>query len=65
MGDPKRRVTFSPDEAAEHVGVSKKFILDACRRGDLKHLKLGHRTIRIRPEWLQGWLDEHTHSAAR
>ena len=58
----KRGVNFSPVEAAEVVGVSKKIILDACRRGDLKHLKLGHRTIRIRPEWLQGWLDEHTRS---
>ena len=58
------RGAFTPAEAASYAGVSKKIILNACRHGELKNLHLGHRTIRIRPDWLQGWLDEHTRSAA-
>lgn len=51
---------LSPAEAARIAGVTKKLILDACRRGDLKSRKFGHRTIRILPEWLQGYLDQVT-----
>ena len=64
MGKSSTRA-LTPDEAAVHAGVTKRVILDACRSGELKNMKFGHRTVRIRPEWLQSWIDHHTRSASQ
>jgi excisionase family DNA binding protein len=38
-------------------------IYDACAAGGLKHTRLGHRTIRLRREWLDAWAEAHTRIA--
>ena len=45
-------------EAAEYLRVGVDLIYDACAVGGLKHVKLGHRTIRLRREWVDTWADE-------
>jgi excisionase family DNA binding protein len=49
---------LSPKQSAAYVGVSVDMIYDACKK-DLRHVKLGHSTIRIRRNWLDVWMDEH------
>ena len=44
-------------EAAQYLRVGVDLIYDACAVGGLKHVKLGHRTIRIRREWIDTWAD--------
>lgn len=53
---PASQEWLSPKEAAAHVGVSVATIYDACARRGLRHVKLGHSTIRLRPEWLEEWM---------
>ena len=45
-------------EAAQYLRVGVDLIYDACAVGGLKHVKLGHRTIRLRREWVDTWADE-------
>lgn len=47
-------------QAAEHAGVSKDTIYAACNRGELAHVRIGgKRTIRLRVEWVDAWLERH------
>jgi len=48
---------LSPKQAAARVGISVWSIYDACANKGLRHVKLGHSTIRIRPEWLDAWME--------
>ena len=50
---------LTPQDAAVYLHVGVDIIYDACATGGLKHSKLGHRTIRIRREWIDLWADEH------
>jgi L-alanine-DL-glutamate epimerase-like enolase superfamily enzyme len=53
------RVWLDPKQAADHIGVSVKIIYVACRRHELRHVKLAHSRfgkIRIRLDWLEGWM---------
>jgi excisionase family DNA binding protein len=46
--------------AAAYVGVSTDTIYTACERGELRHARLsGRRSIRVRPEWIDEWLERH------
>ena len=45
-------------EVADYLRVGVDRIYDACAVGGLKHVKLGHRTIRLRREWVDTWADE-------
>lgn len=45
-------------EAAAYLGVGVDTIYDACAAGGLKHVKLGHRTIRLRREWIDRWAED-------
>ena len=45
-------------QAADYLGVGIDTIYDACAAGGLKHVKLGHRTIRVRREWIDRWAEE-------
>ena len=56
----KTCVWITPREAAEYLGVGVDIIYDACAAGGLKHARLGHRTIRLRREWLDAWAEAHT-----
>ena len=50
---------MTPRQAADYLGVGIDTIYDACAAGGLKHIKLGHRTIRVRREWIDRWAEEH------
>ena len=47
---------LSPKEAAAYVGLGVDSIYDACASRGLRHVKLGHSTMRIRREWLDTWM---------
>ncbi|HWW88469.1 MAG TPA: helix-turn-helix domain-containing protein [Vicinamibacterales bacterium] len=49
---------MTPRQAAEYLGVGIDTIYDACAAGGLKHVKLGHRTIRLRREWIDRWAED-------
>jgi excisionase family DNA binding protein len=44
-------------EAAAYLGVSIYTVYDACKLRGLKHVKLGHSTIRLRRDWLDKWME--------
>jgi excisionase family DNA binding protein len=55
------RQWLTAGEAAERVGFSIGTIYDACALKELKHIRLsGRRNIRIKPEWLDNWMTQHT-----
>jgi excisionase family DNA binding protein len=55
---------FTVTEAAEYAGVSRDTIHTACERGELSHARIGgRRSIRLKPEWIDAWLERHTRSA--
>ena len=48
-------------EGAEYAGVSRDTIYTACERRELAHARLaGRRAIRLRREWIDGWIEQHT-----
>jgi excisionase family DNA binding protein len=54
------RPWFKVQEAADYVGVSKDTIYAACARNQLRHIRLGgRRSIRLRTEWLDAWMERH------
>jgi excisionase family DNA binding protein len=54
---------ITPRDAAAYLGVHVETIYDACNAGGLKHSRLGRRTIRLKREWLDAWVDEHAFQA--
>lgn len=51
-------------EGAEYSGVSRDTIYTACERGELRHARIGgRRAIRLKREWLDGWLERHAQGA--
>jgi excisionase family DNA binding protein len=45
-------------EGAQYAGVSRDTIYTACERRELRHARIGgRRSIRIKPEWIDGWLE--------
>jgi len=51
-------IWLTPRQAADYLGVGVDIIYDACAAGGLKHAKLGHRTIRLRRDWIDRWTEE-------
>jgi excisionase family DNA binding protein len=49
----------TPRQAAAYLGVGVDTIYEACAAADLKHVKLGYRTIRLRREWIDIWAEKH------
>ena len=48
-------------EAADYSSLSADTIYTACERGELRHARVsGRRTIRLRAEWIDAWLERHT-----
>ena len=46
-------------EAAEYAGLSRDTIYTACEE-ELRSARVsGRRTIRIRPAWIDAWLERH------
>src|SRR6266850_4492537 len=51
-------------EGAEYSGVSRDTIYTACERRELRHARIGgRRAIRLKPEWIDTWLERHTRDA--
>ena len=47
-------------EAAEYAGVSRDTIYTACERHELDHVRVsGRRAIRLKPAWIDAWLEQH------
>lgn len=47
-------------EGATYAGVSRDTIYSACERSELRHARIGgRRAIRIKPEWIDAWLERH------
>ena len=47
-------------ESAEYAGVSRDTIYTACERRELDHARIGgRRSIRIKPQWIDAWLERH------
>jgi len=44
-------------EVAAYLKTGVDLIYDACAAGGLKHVKLGHRTIRVRRAWVDAWAE--------
>jgi excisionase family DNA binding protein len=52
---------FRVPQAADYAGVSRDTIYTACERGELRHVRVGgRRAIRLKPEWLDEWLERHS-----
>ena len=51
-------------EAAAYSGLSRDTIYTACERRELRHARVGgRRTIRLKAEWIDAWLEGHARSA--
>ncbi len=54
------KIWLTVAEGAEYAGVSRDTIYTACERRELPHARLGgRRAIRLRREWIDGWLEQH------
>ena len=59
------RTWLTVAEGAEYAGVSRDTIYTACERRELNHARVGgRRAIRLKAEWIDGWLERHTLTAA-
>ena len=47
-------------EGADYSGVSRDTIYTACERRELRHARVGgRRAIRLKPAWIDAWLEAH------
>jgi excisionase family DNA binding protein len=48
-------------EGAAYAGVSRDTIYTACERRELQYARIGgRRSIRLKPAWIDAWLEQHT-----
>jgi len=48
-------------EGEEYAGVSRDTIYTACERREIRHARVGgRRAIRVKPEWIDEWLERHS-----
>jgi excisionase family DNA binding protein len=58
------RTWFTVPQAAEYAGVSRDTIYTACERREMRHARVsGRRAIRVKPEWIDAWLEQHATDA--
>jgi excisionase family DNA binding protein len=51
-------------EGAAYAGISRDTVYTACERRELRHVRIGgRRAIRLKPEWIDAWLEQHTQDA--
>ncbi len=51
-------------EGAEYSGLSRDTIYTACERGELRHARIGgRRAIRLKPAWIDEWIERHARGA--
>jgi len=47
-------------EAAAYASISRDTVYTACERRELRHARIGgRRAIRLKPEWIDAWLERH------
>jgi excisionase family DNA binding protein len=47
-------------EGAAYASVSRDTIYTACERRELHHARIGgRRSIRLKPAWIDAWLEQH------
>jgi excisionase family DNA binding protein len=47
-------------EGAEYAGVCRDTVYAACERREIRHARVGgRRAIRLKPEWMDAWLERH------
>ena len=47
-------------EGADYAGVCRDTIYTACEQHELRHVLVsGRRAIRLRPQWIDAWLERH------
>jgi excisionase family DNA binding protein len=52
------RTWLTVTQAAEYAGVSKDTVYTACERREMRHARIcGRRSIRVKPEWIDEWLE--------
>jgi excisionase family DNA binding protein len=50
-------------EGADYSGLSRDTIYTACERHELRHARVGgRRAIRLKPDWIDAWLERHSHA---
>jgi len=53
-------------EGAEYAGVCRDTIYTAVERGELRHVRIGgRRSIRLRSQWVDEWLERGMRSSTR
>ena len=58
------KVWLNVAEAAEYAGVSRDTIYTACERRELHHARIGgRRSIRVKAQWIDAWLQRHARGA--
>src|SRR5262245_7681866 len=58
------KIWLNVAEAAAYAGVSRDTIYTACERRELRHARIGgRRAIRLKPEWIDAWLERHARAA--
>ena len=62
--DRSAPVWMTIQDAATYLGVGVDIIYDACSGGGLRHARFGHRTIRLRREWIDQWADSRARELA-
>ena len=51
---------FTAAEAAQYTGVSRDTNLHGIERREIRQVRLGgRRAIRLKPEWIDMWLELH------
>lgn len=59
------RTWLKVPDAAKYASVGVDTIYTACERGELRHARIGgRRAIRLRPEWIDAWLEGHLRGAS-
>lgn len=59
-----QRPWLTVQDAANYAAVSTDTIYTACERQELRHVKVGgRRAIRLRIEWIDRWLEQHSSGA--
>ena len=54
------RTWLTVGEGADYANVSRDTIYTACERHELRHVRIsGRRTIRLKPVWIDAWLEQH------
>ena len=50
---------LTADEVAEILQVSLTTVYRRMQTGELPHIKLGHRQVRVKPEDLEAYIEAH------